>query len=166
MMAALELLDQELQTGITDSERLEFFYGGDDVVATGARPAVALPYKVKLLGKAEAPGILAVTTINDIAKGVHALLRVVLEPDPAPRLAVDPSDLLAAAQVFNRFHSFGGGYPIGDTATIAAPIQTEDQARLFRLSAMHERVNAQGAVGTHKTRIASLQKIEPGAPHQ
>src|SRR4029078_3495077 len=94
MMAALELLDKELQPGITDSERLEFFYGGDDVVATGARPAVALPYKVKLLGKAEAPGILAVTTINDIAKGVHALLGVVLEPDPAPRLAVDPSDLL------------------------------------------------------------------------
>jgi len=165
-MAAFELLDQQLQTRIADSERFEFFYRGDDVVPTGARPAVTLPHIVELLGKAKASGILTMTTVDDVAKGVHALLRVILEPDPAPGLAIDEGHLFAAAQVFDRFRSFGGCYPVGDTATIAAAIQPEDQTGLFRLSAMHERVHAQSAVGTHQTCIAPLKEIEAGSPHQ
>ena len=100
-MTAFELLGQHVQIGVADTKRLQLFHRRQHVVAAGARPAVTLARIVQLLCEAQSPGILAMAAVDDIAKRMHAFLRVVVEPDPAPGLAIDPSDLFAGAQVFD-----------------------------------------------------------------
>ena len=39
--------------------------------------------------------------VDNVTKCMHALLRIVVKPNAAPRFAIDKSDLLASAQIFN-----------------------------------------------------------------
>lgn len=100
-MKAFELISQQVQTGIADPQRLQFLHGSQHIITTSARPAVALAREMQLLGMAQSPGILAVASIDHIAKRVHTLLRVVVEPNPAPRLSINPGYLFAGTQVFD-----------------------------------------------------------------
>lgn len=95
-MTAFELFCQHVQIGIADAERPQLLHRRQDVVSAGTRPAMTLSHIVELLSKTEAAGILAVTAVDDVAKRMHALLRIVFEPDPAPGLAVDEGDLFAS----------------------------------------------------------------------
>lgn len=121
---------------------------------------------VQLLGEAEPPGVLAMPPVDDITKRVHAFLRVVVEPDPAPRLAIDPGYLFTGAQVFDRFRSLGPSNSVRDAAAIAAAIEPEYQAGFLRSSAMYIRINAKRAMGAHQASIAPLKKVEAGPPHE
>ena len=121
---------------------------------------------MQLFGEAQLPGILAVTAVNHIAKSVHAFLGVVVEPDSAPRLAINPRDLLTSAQIFNRFGSPCRCHAVGNPAAIAAAIQAEHETGLFRGPAVHKRVHAECAVGADEPRIPPLQEIEARPPHQ
>ena len=164
-MCAFELFGQHLQRRIPDSERLKFFHRSQHVIATGTRAAVALTGVMQLFGQAELAGVLAVPAIDNIAKRVHAFLRIVVKPDPAPRLAVDPSDLFAGTQIFDGFQAPAGGNPIGDASTIPSPVEAEYQPRLLRRSSVDERINAKRAMGAHQASVSPLQKIEARPPH-
>src|SRR5690348_11205724 len=102
---------------------------------------------MQLLGDAQPSGVLAMPPVNDITEGMHAFLRIVVEPNATPGFTIDTGYLFASAQVFNRFRALCRRHTVGDTAAIAAAIQTEDQAGLFWSSAMHERVHAKRAMG-------------------
>src|SRR5262249_32843920 len=149
-----------------DSKRLEFPDGGQDVVATRTRAAMTLARVVQLLGDAQSPGVLAVSPVNDIAECMHTFPRIVVEPNPAPCFAIDQRYLFTSAQVFDCFRAFCRRHTVGNTAAIAAAIQTEDQAWLLRGSAMHERVHAKCTMGAHEPRVAPLEEVEAGPPHQ
>lgn len=95
-MDALELFSQRLQSDISDFKLLEFFHRCQDVITTGTRAAVALPGIMQLLGEAELPSVLTMAAVDNIAKRVHAFLRIVVKPNPAPSLAIDAGDLLAS----------------------------------------------------------------------
>ena len=56
----------------------------EHVVAVGAGAAVALPHEVQLPLQRQASGILRVAAVDHVAERLHALLRVVVEPDRAP----------------------------------------------------------------------------------
>ena len=89
LVHALELFCQHLQIDVADTERLQFFHGRQHVVAASSGASVTLSRIVQSLSEAEPPGILPVAPVNHIAKRVHAFLRVVVEPNPAPGLAID-----------------------------------------------------------------------------
>ena len=127
---------------------------------------MALAGIMQLLGDTQSAGILAMTPVNHIAKRMYAFLRVVVEPNPAPRLPINPSDLFASAQIFDRFGSPRRRHAVGDAAAIAAAVEAEHEAGLFRGSAVHKRIHAESAMGAHEPCIAALQKIETGPPHQ
>ena len=92
---------------------------------------------VQLLCEAEPPGILAMASVDDITQRRHAFLRVVVEPDSAPCLPIDPGYLFTRAQVFDRFRPLGQSNSVRDTAAITAAIEAEYQAGFLRSSAMH-----------------------------
>ena len=92
---------------------------------------------MQLLGSAQPSGVLAMPLVNDITEGMHAFLRIVVEPDSAPCLPIDPGYLLTRAQVFDRFRSLGQSNSVGDTAAITAAIEAEYQAGFLRSSAMY-----------------------------
>src|SRR5215831_18861365 len=165
-MSAFELLGQHLQGSVTNSEPLEFFYASEDIVTAGARTAMALSSIVQLLGKAQPPGILAVPPVHEVAKRMYAFLRIIVEPNPTPCLAIDQGHLLASSQVFDGFRPLGPCNSVRNAAAIAAAIQPEDKAGLFRSSAMHKRVYAKRTVGAYEARVAPLKKVEVRAPHQ
>src|SRR5215510_12256419 len=127
---------------------------------------MALSSIVQLLREAQPSGVLAVTPIDDITKCMNTFLRIVIEPNPTPRFAIDPGDLFTSAQVLDCFRAFCRRYTVGDTVAIAAAIEAEDQAGLFRSSTVHERIYAEGTMGSDEACIAPLKKIEAGAPHQ
>lgn len=102
-MDAFELLGENMQIGISDPQRLELFYGRQYIVATGTRAAVSLTGVMQLLGEAQSSGILPMAAVDHVAKSVDTFLRVVVEPNPAPCLAIDRCDLFASTQIFDRF---------------------------------------------------------------
>lgn len=165
-MDTLELFRQDLQFGIANAQRLQFLYRRQYVVSARARAAVALAGIMQLLGEAQLAGILAMTAVNHIAKRVYAFLRVIVEPNPAPRLPINPRNLFARAQIFDRFGSPCRCHAVGNAAAIAAAVQAEHEAGLFGGSAVHKRIHAESAVGADEPRIAALQKIEAWPPHQ
>jgi hypothetical protein len=165
-MDAFELVSQNMQFDVPDSEPFQFLHRCEHVIAATARSAMALAGKVQLLGEAEPPGILAVAAIDDIAKGMHTFLRVVIEPDPSPSFAIHLSDLLTSAQVFDCFRSLARRDPVSDTTAISAAIEAEYQAGFFRGSTVNERVDAKGPMGAHQARVASIQKVKARPPHQ
>lgn len=97
---------------------------------------------------------------------MHALLRIIIEPDPAPRLTVDERDLFAAAQIFEGLRPPARCNPIGNAAAVSAAVKTKHQSRLCRRSAMHKRIDAKGTMRPDQARISPFEKIEPGPPHQ
>jgi len=100
-VCAPQPLRQNLQPGVLDSESLQLFHRREHIVAARPRATVSLPGMMQLLGEAQLTGILAMTAINHVAECMHALLRVIVNPDPAPGFAIDAGDLLAASQVFD-----------------------------------------------------------------
>ena len=137
-MDSLQLFGKHLQFDIPDSERLQFFHRRQHVVAAGARTAMTLACIVQLLGELELPRVLAMAAIDHVTKRVHAFLRVIVKPDPAPSLAINPRDLLPRTEVFDGFRPSRRGHPICDPSTIAASIEAQYEARLLRRSTMHE----------------------------
>lgn len=97
---------------------------------------------------------------------MHALLRVIIEPDPAPRLMVDARNLFAAAQILDGLRPPARCYPIGNAAAVSTAVKTEHQSRLCRRSAMHKRIDAKRTMRSDQARISPFEKIEPGPPHQ
>src|SRR5664279_5226203 len=91
---------------------------------------------MELLGKGEAAGILLMAAVDHVAQRLLVLLGVVIEPDPAPGLAVDHGDLLARAQIIDRLRPFAGRHLVGDAAAIAAAVKAEHQAWPLRRAAM------------------------------
>ena len=165
-MAAFEVGGQCVQIGVADTEPLHLLHGGEHVVAAGARPAMTLSRIVQLFREAQPSGVLAMSPIDDITQRMHAFLRVVVEPNPPPSLTIDLGYLFAGAQVFDCFRAPGRGHPVSDAAAVAAAIQSEHQAWSLRSSAMHERIDAQRAMGAHKACAAPLKEVESGPPHQ
>src|SRR5215510_1618041 len=97
---------------------------------------------------------------------MHALLRIIIEPDPPPRLTVDERDLLAAAQVFDRLRLLTRCDPICNAAAISSAVKTEYQAGLCWRSAMHKRIDAKRPMRPDETCISPLEKIKTRPPHQ
>lgn len=97
---------------------------------------------------------------------MHALLRIIIEPDPPPRLTVDARDLFAATQVFDGLRPLARCNPIGDAAAVSSAVKTEHQSRLCRRPAMHKRIDAKRTMRADQARISPFEKIEPGPPHQ
>src|SRR5262245_3428163 len=97
---------------------------------------------------------------------MHALLRIIIEPDPAPGLTVNERDLLAAAQVFDCLHPLTRCDPICDAAAVSSAVETEYQAGFCRRSAMHKRIDAKRPMCPDETCISPLEKIKPRPPHQ
>ena len=97
---------------------------------------------------------------------MHTLLRIIIEPDPPPRLTVDARDLFAATQVFDGLRPLARCNPIGNAAAVSSAVKTEHQSRLCRRPAMHKRIDAKRAVCPDQARISPFEKIEPGPPHQ
>ena len=116
-------MGQQLQFRIAELKHFQFLHRCQNVVAAGPRTAVTLSYIVQLLGETELSRILTAATVHNIAKRVHALLRIVIEPDPAPGLAIHPCDLFAGAEIFDCFRPPIRGHPISDSATIAAAVK-------------------------------------------
>jgi hypothetical protein len=50
---------------------------------------------------------------------MHALLRIIIEPDPPPGLTVDARDLFAATQVFDGLRPLARCNPTGNAAVSA-----------------------------------------------
>src|SRR5260221_7976210 len=165
-MNAFKLLRQHMQIAIANSERAQFFHGRQHVVAAGSGAAVALACVVQLLREGQPSGVLAMASVDDITKRMNAFFRIVVEPDPPPSLAINPSDLFAAAQIVDRFASAGRRHPVGYSTAIAAAIKPEYQAGLLRGSTMHKRINAERAMGPHEPCVAALEKIEARPPHE
>ena len=97
---------------------------------------------------------------------MHALLLIIIEPDPSPRLTVDERDLLAAAQVIDRLRPLMRRDPVCNAAAVSSAVKTEYQARLCRRSAMHKRIDAKRPMRPDETGISALDKIKPRPPHQ
>lgn len=97
---------------------------------------------------------------------MHALLWIIIEPDPPPGLAVDERDLFAAAQIRNGLRPLARGNPIGNTAAVSSAVETEYQSRFCRCSAMHKRIDAKRTMRPDQTSISPFEKIEPWPPHQ
>ena len=97
---------------------------------------------------------------------MHALLRIIIEPDPAPRLTVDARDLLAAAQILDGLRPLARCNPIGNTAAVSSAVKTEHQSRLCRRPAMHKRIDAKRTMRSDQARVSPFEKIEPRPPHQ
>ena len=97
---------------------------------------------------------------------MHALLRIIIEPDPAPCLTVDERDLFAAAQILDGLRPLARCYAIGNAAAVSSTVKTEHQSRLCRRPAMHKRIDAKRTMRADQARISPFEKIEPGPPHQ
>lgn len=126
---------------------------------------MALTGMVELFVQAQSSRILTMSAVNDVTQGMHALLRVVIEPDPAPSLAVHEGDLFAGAQIIDRFRALCCGHAVGNTPAISPAIETENQPGLCWGSTMHKRIYAKRAMGPDETRISALEKLKPGPPH-
>jgi len=137
-VTAFELFGQHAQIDIADSERSQFFHRRQDVVAASTRPAMTLSRIMQLLCETEPPGILAMPPIDDITKRVHAFLRIIVEPDPAPCFQVDAGYLFAGAQIFDRCRSFYRCNSVRDAKAIAAAIEPEYQAGFLWSSTMYK----------------------------
>src|SRR4029078_11404901 len=97
---------------------------------------------------------------------MHALLRIIIEPGPAPRLTVDERDLFAAAQILEGLRPPARCNPIGNAAAVSSAVKTEHQSRLCRRPAMHKRIDAKRTMRADQARISPFEKIQPGQPHQ
>lgn len=97
---------------------------------------------------------------------MHALLRIIIEPDPAPRLTVDARDLFAASQISDGLRPPARCYAIGNAAAVSSAVKTEHQSRLCRRPAMHKRIDAKRTMRSDQARVSPFEKIEPGPPHQ
>jgi len=101
-VSALQPLSQHLQLDVLDSESLQLFHRRQHIVAACARAAVSLAGIMQLVGETQPSGILAMAAIDDVTKRMQALLRIIVDPNPAPGLAIDAGDLLPASQVIDR----------------------------------------------------------------
>jgi hypothetical protein len=97
---------------------------------------------------------------------MHALLRIIIKPDPPPGLTVDARDLLAATQVFDGLRPLARCNPISNAAAVSSAVKPEYQSRLCRRPAMHKRIDAERTMRPDQARISPSEKIEPGPPHQ
>src|SRR5262245_65872850 len=96
---ALQPLSQHLQLDVLDSESLQLFHRRQHVVAARTRATMSLPGKMQLVSKAELAGVLAMAAIEEVTERVPALLRVIVDQNTAPGLAVDASDTLRVSEV-------------------------------------------------------------------
>ena len=92
---------------------------------------------MQLLGGAQPSGVLAMPLVNDITEGMHAFLRIVVEPNATPGFTIDQGYLFTSTQVFDCFRAFCRRHTVGDTAAITAVIEAEYQAGFLRSSAMY-----------------------------
>lgn len=97
---------------------------------------------------------------------MHALLRIVIEPDPAPGLPIDERDLLAATQIVEGLRPLSSCDPVGNAAAVSSAIKAEHEPGLCRRPAMHKRIDAECAMRPDQARISPFEKIEPGPPHE
>lgn len=97
---------------------------------------------------------------------MYALLRIIIEPDPAPRLTIDERDLFAAAQIFDGLRPPARCNPIGNAAAVSSAVKTEHQSRLCRRPAMHKRIDAKRTMRSDQAGVPPFEKIEPGLPYQ
>src|SRR4249919_588520 len=97
---------------------------------------------------------------------MHALLRIIIEPNPPPSLTVDARDLFAAAQILDGRRPPARCNPIGNAAAVSSAVKTKHQTRFCRRSAMHKRIDAKGTMCPDQACTSPFEKIEPGPPHQ
>ena len=57
-------------------------------------------------------------------------------------------------------------HPVGDAAAVAAAVEAEHQAGLFRRAAVDEGIDAERPVRADQPRRAALEEFEAGPPHQ
>src|SRR5262245_43888585 len=166
-MGALEPLGQEMQLAFAQPERLHRGNGSGHVIAVGARLPVALAHVVQLLVERKPAGILWMAAVDHIAERGHRLfLACALEPDAPRGLAVDHCDLLARPQIRDRLLPPSRRHPEGDAAAGAAAVETEHEPGPLGRAPMHERIDAQRAMGADQLGIEALQEFEAGPPHQ
>ena len=143
---AFEPLGQQVQRFVAIALRLDLLDRVQHVIAIVAGTPAALPHEMQLPLQRQAAGILPVTAIDHVAERVHASLRVVVQPDGAPGLAIDEGDLLACAQIGDCFGALVARYPVRDSAAIAAAVEAEHQPGLFGRAAVDEGVDAERPV--------------------
>src|SRR4029078_1130986 len=97
---------------------------------------------------------------------MHALLWIIIEPDPPPGLAVDERDLFAAAQIRHGLRPPTRGNPIGNAAAVSSAVETEYQSRFCPGFALHKRIDAKLPMRPNQTGFSPFEKIEPWPPHQ
>ena len=114
-----------MQLAFAIAERLQCAHGLDDIVAIGARLAVALPHVMQALRKGQPAGILHMAAVDDVADRRHPLPGFVLELDLAHGLDIDARDLLAPAQIIDGLFACRRRHPIGDAPAHAAAIEPE-----------------------------------------
>src|SRR5437763_10216923 len=82
----------------------ELLQSGDcrnDIVAVGARLAMALPYVMQLLLQRQPSGVLRVAAVHNVAEPWDPLCGLTAEPDRPNDLPINGCYLLAIAQISN-----------------------------------------------------------------
>src|SRR5262249_1147013 len=101
-----------------------------DIIEVCPGSAMSLAHQMELALEIEAPRILRMAAIDHVEECGDLPGRVGGERDLSHGLAIDHGDLLARAQVCDRFVAPLGRDPIGDAAAAAAEVETEHEAGL------------------------------------
>src|SRR5260221_6748141 len=165
-MRVVQHYRESMQWRISKTRSLDRLHGRQHVIAVDAGLAVALLHVTQLLRQRQPSGILHMAAIDHIGQRADALPRLVFQPHRARDLAIDRGDLLAFAQIGDGRVAVLLGDPEGDAAAGAAAIEPEHEARLFRCSAVDERVNAERAVFPDQPRRNLFDEFEARTPHQ
>src|ERR1700721_935103 len=100
-------------------------------------------------------------SIGHVGQRGYPFARGVLEPDRTRHFAIDVGGLFARAQVFHGGVALAARAPEREAAAGAAAVKPEHQARLFRGSAMVERIDAERAMLADQPRRHLLDELEP-----
>ncbi len=163
---ALEALREQVQLLVAEALAFDLLHRVEYVVAIDAGMAVPLSHEMQLPIQRQAAGILRVAAVDHVAERLHALLRVVVEPDGPRDFAIDHGGLLAFAQIAKRLGAHAGRHAVGNAAAIAAAVEAEHQSGFFRRAAVHEGVDTERAVGADQAGGAAIEIGKVGPPHQ
>ena len=119
----------------------EMLIGGTHVIGIAAGDALSLAHEPDHLVEGEAARILPVVAVDHVGQCPDPAR--IGQPDRQVPFEINRRDLLALAQVPDRGLRFLGRDPEGDPMAAPAPVEPQDQPRLFRRSAMNMGKDAQ-----------------------
>jgi hypothetical protein len=90
---------QPLQLALADAELCQVPQRADEIVEVGARAALSPMDQARLHGQRQLTGIVRVGALDDVGERQHLAMGTLDQLYGHMRLAVDPIDLLARAQI-------------------------------------------------------------------